>query len=52
MLQEKQAGKYSDIINNEIVAIVDKLLEYKCIYKKQHKQVSIKSNLLQEENCL
>ena len=36
LLQEKQAGKNSDIINDEIVAKVDKLLEYKCISKKQH----------------
>ena len=46
LLQEKQAGNNSDIINEEIVAIVDKLLEYKCISKKQHKQFSIKCNLL------
>ena len=46
LLQEKHAGKNSDIINEEIVAIVDKLLEYKCISKKQHKQILIKCNLL------
>ena len=46
LLQEKQAGNNSDIINDEIVAIVDKLLEYKCISKKQHKQNLIKCNLL------
>ena len=45
-LQEKQAGNNSDIINEEIIAIVDKLLEYKCISKKQHKQILIKCNLL------
>ena len=39
LLQEKHAGNNSDIINNEIVAIVDKLLEYKCISKKQHNQI-------------
>ena len=33
LLQEKHAGNNSDIINDEIVAIVDKLLEYKCISK-------------------
>ena len=33
LLQEKHAGKNSDIFNQEIVAIVDKLLEYKCISK-------------------
>ena len=39
LLQEKQAGNISNIINQEISAIVDKLLEYKCISKKQHKQI-------------
>ena len=47
LLQEKQARNNSDIINQEIVAIVDKLLEYKCISQKQHKQILIKSNILQ-----
>ena len=46
LLQEKHAGNNSDIINDEIVAIVDKLLEYKCISKKQHKQILFKCNLL------
>ena len=46
LLQEKQAGNNSDIFNEEIVAIVDKLLEYKCISKKQHKQILIECNLL------
>ena len=46
LLQEKHAGINSDIINDEIVAIFDKLLEYKCISKKQHKQILIKCNLL------
>ena len=36
LLQEKQAWNNSDIINEEIVAIVDKSLEFKCILKKQH----------------
>ena len=48
LLREKHAGNSSDIINQEIVAIVDKLLEYKCISKKQHKQILIKCNLLQK----
>ena len=48
LLQEKQAGNNSDIINDEIVAIVDKLLEYKCISKKQHKQILIECDLLNE----
>ena len=42
LLQEKQAGNNSDILNQEIDAIVDKLLKYKCITKKQHKQILIK----------
>ena len=46
LLQEKHAGNNSEIINEEIVAIVDKLLEYKCISKKQHKQILIRCNLL------
>ena len=46
LLQGKHAGNNSDIINQEIVAIVDKLLEYKSISKKQHKQILIKCNLL------
>ena len=46
ILQEKHAGNNSDITNEEIVAIVDKLLEYKCISKKEHKQILIKCNLL------
>ena len=45
LLQEKHAGNNSDIINEEIFAVVDKLLEYKCITKKQHKQSLIKCNL-------
>ena len=46
LLQEKHAGNNSDIIKEEIVVIVDKLLEYKCITKKQHKQILIKFNLI------
>ena len=46
LLQEKHAGNIYDIINHEIVAIVDTLLEYKCISKKQYKQILIKCNLL------
>ena len=46
LIQEKHAGNNSDSINQEIVAIVDKLLEYKCISKKQHKQILFKCNLL------
>ena len=45
---EKQAGNNSDIINDEIVIIVDEILEYKYISKKQHKHFLIKCNLLQK----
>ena len=48
LLQEKHAGNNSDIISEEIVVIIDKLLEYKCINKKQHKQILIECNLLQK----
>ena len=46
ILQEKQAGNNSEITNEEIAAIVDKILEYKCISKKQHEQILIKCNLI------
>ena len=46
LLQKKHAGNNSNLINEEIVAIVDKFLEYKCISKKQHKQILLKCNLL------
>ena len=46
LLQEKHGGNNSDLINDEIVAIIDKLLEYKWIAKKQNKQILIKCNLL------
>ena len=47
LLQEKQAGKNFDMINQEIVAIVDNILEYKSLSKKQHKQFFFNCNLLQ-----
>ena len=46
LLQEKYGGNNSNLIDEEIVAIIDKLLEYKCISKKQHNQILIKCNLL------
>ena len=46
LLQEKYAGNNSNIINEEIVAIVDKLLEHKSLSKNQHKQILIKYSLL------
>ena len=48
LLQEKHAGNNSNIINEKIVAIVFKLIEYKCISKKQHKQILYNCNLLQK----
>ena len=39
LLYEKQAGNISNLFNQEIVAVVDKLLEHKCISKEQHKQL-------------
>ena len=50
LLQEKNAGNNSEIINEEIIVIVDKLLEYRCINKKQHKQILIKCNLINKQN--
>ena len=46
LLQEKHGGNNSNIINDEIVVIIDKLLEYKCITKNQHKKILLKCNLL------
>ena len=48
LLQEKQAGKKSNTINDEIVAIKDKLLEYKSMSKKEKKQILNKGSLLQK----
>ena len=44
--QEKHGGNNFNLIDEEIVAIIDKLLEYKCLSKKQHKQILIKCNLI------
>ena len=46
LLQEKHGCNISNLIDEEIVAIIDKLLEYKCLSMKQHKQILIKCNLL------
>ena len=48
LLQQKQAGNISNVFNDEIVAIVDKLLLYKCISEKQHKQILINCKLLRK----
>ena len=44
LLQKEEAGKNFNIINEEIVALADKLLEYKCMSTEQHKFVLL--------NCL
>ena len=49
LLQESQAGNNSELTNNENVFMVDKLLDYKCMSKKQHKQTLIKCNLLRQK---
>ena len=36
LVQEQQARIYSDIINEEVVALADNFLEYKCKSTKQH----------------
>lgn len=46
IIQEKQGGNDTNRFDNEIVAIIDKLLEYKSITAKQHKQILINFNLL------
>ena len=46
LLQEKHGGSNSNLIDEEIITIIDKLLEHNCISKKQHKQILIKCNLL------
>ena len=48
LLQERQAGNNSYIINSKFIAIVDKFLEYNCTSKKEHKQFLNKCNLLHE----
>ena len=50
LLQEKQAGNNSDLIFEEIIAIVVNLLQYKCTSKKQQKQILINKSLLDESN--
>ena len=50
LLQGKQIGKNSIIFDEEINALADKLLEYKCISKKQDKQMLIKCNPFHSEN--
>ena len=37
--QGKQAGKHNTRFDNEMVAIIDKLLEYKCFTPTQHKKL-------------
>ena len=46
LIHEKQAGNNSNIFNEEIVAIVEKVFEYNCMSKNQQKQILIECNLL------
>ena len=46
LLQEKHGGKNSNLIDEEIVVINDKILECKCISKKQQRQVLFEFILL------
>ena len=48
LLEERQAGNNCDLINEKMIAIIDKLLKYKCVSQKQHKQTLIKCSLLHE----
>ena len=49
LIQKKQAGNKSDITNQEIVAVADKVLEYKCKSQKKHKQFLISCYLLHDQ---
>ena len=49
ILQEKQAAINSELLDDQIIAIVDKLIQYHCISKKQHQQLQNKCNLLHEQ---
>ena len=42
ILQEKQAGNFSNVIDEEIIAIAEKVLKYICISKKKHKFLLLK----------
>ena len=46
LIQEKRAGNNSDMINQEMVVIISKLLEYKCITPTQNKKLFKKLNLI------
>ena len=48
LLQEKQAGISSKIINDEVIALAEKLLEFKCITTEQHKQILVNCNLIHD----
>ena len=44
--QEKRAGNTADMNNQEMVAIFDKLLEYKCVISGQHEKINKNFNLV------
>ena len=45
LLREKKAENNSNIIKEEVVAIFDKLLAYKCMTPTQHKKINKEMNL-------
>ena len=49
LMQEIQTGNNSDITNEEIIAVVDKIIEDKCVSKKKHKQNLMECNLLHKK---
>ena len=51
LYSEKVRGNDSFLINEQIIAIIDKLLEYKCISRSQHQNMrsALRINLL--SNC-
>ena len=52
LFNEKQAGNKSKLIDDEIVPLVGKSLENKCISMEQHKQLLINCNLLHTKKKL
>ena len=46
IIREKQVGNDTNVFEKDMFPILDKLLEYKFITPKQHKQILNKFNLL------
>ena len=45
LIQEKRAGKNSVTINEEMIVIIEKLIEFKCMTPIQHKKIIKNLNL-------